>query len=397
MTCRQFYIMIAVFVISLKIQKLPCFVSAALEKDGYLLILLYFIIEFALICLAMFIAKRTKDQSYEFSDSVVLRVLKNLLLIAVAFYFLMQGVLFYEAIQDLFSHILFENLPWTLFSILLIALVFYLANSGLKNISLSFELYAFIIFGSLLLITIFGAVRTDFSTVLPFQTINFGKIVSSATDFSFWFGDFFIVLLLAREAKEIKLKWTLLVYTISMLLLCLMYVEFYSIYVSYSSMQPSMISTLSEQSMLGVDIGRIDWFLILLSEIGTILCSGVCLYFAKKSLHSVIPKIGEGYILAALMLILYLLDILLLVDFRIKMIVYIDCLKYVALGIKVVVIIVGTILAVCSKKSNQTKSEKTSQNNSAQRFLKEEKSVNQIERKSKMPKLNSSRKKKVKA
>lgn len=359
-TCKQFYVMIAMFVITLKIQKLPCFISEVLGKDGYVLLLLYFVVELALVLLAMFIAKRTKDQTYEFASNIVLRVLKKVLLIVVAFYFLMQGVLFYEAIQDLFSHILFENLSWSVFSLLLIALVFFLANTGLKNIARSMELYSFIVFVSLIFITIFGATRTDFSNVLPFETIDIKATLSSFLDFSFWFGDFFVVLLLARNAENIKTKWTVLVYACSMLFVILMFVEFEGIYLSYASMQPSLVSVLSEQSMLGVDIGRIDWFLILLSEIGAILCSSLCLLFAKKSLYQVFPKIKQGWILAGLMLILYLLDILLLVDFRTKKMVYINALGPFAFAVKLLVTIVGIVLAVCSKKKNTQKSPKNS-------------------------------------
>lgn len=354
--------MLAVMVVTLKIQKLPCILSGIMGKDAYVMIMLYFVIELFLVMLAFFIANRTRNHTYEFKDNLALRLFKRVLLIAAGLYFLMQGVLFYEAIQDLFAHILFENLPWTLFSLLLVALVFYLANSGLRNIALNYELYAFIVFGSLIMILIFGAVRTDVTSVLPLQTINFSAVKNSFVKINFWFGDFFFVLVLARESKEIKFKWTVLTYVIAMVFVISMVIVFTGIYLSYSPMQPSLVSVLSEQSMLGVDIGRIDWFLILLSEIGTILSSGVCLYFAKKCIHGAMPKIKQGYILAVLMLALYLLDVLLLVDLRMKLIVYMGILSYFGLAIKIIVLIVGVILAICAKNERKDETQNKDDN-----------------------------------
>lgn len=362
MTSRQFYIMLSLIVISLKIQKMPCIISDILSKDGYVLILLYFLVDIVLISIAFFIAKQTRGKSFNFNN-VTLNIFKKILLIFVSIYFLMLGVLYYETVQDLFSHILFDNLPWSLFSLLLIALVFYLANTGIKNIALNFELYAVIIYVSLIIIMIFGFTRTDFTSILPLCTIDFSKAINMFMSFNFWFGDFFFVLLMAREAKDAKFKWTMLVYVVSMLVVVLLDIEFYGIYLSYASLQPSLISVISEQSMLGIGVGRIDWFLILIAEAGTILSSGVCLYYSKKSLSNAFPKVKEGWLLAGLMLVLYLLDVLLLVDTHIKVLVYTKYLSYFGAVIKALVIIIGLVIAIiCKKNSKQNEKEKSNTN-----------------------------------
>jgi hypothetical protein len=40
-TARQFYIMLFVMVVSLKVQKLPSLIAESLGKDSYLLVILY--------------------------------------------------------------------------------------------------------------------------------------------------------------------------------------------------------------------------------------------------------------------------------------------------------------------------------------------------------------------
>ena len=46
-----------------------------------------------------------------------------------------------------------------------------------------------------------------------------------------------------------------------------MTISFFGVYRDYTALQPGIISSITEQSMLGMNIGRVDWFLILFAEI----------------------------------------------------------------------------------------------------------------------------------
>ncbi len=371
MSSRQFYIVLSIFLISLKIQKMPCLVSSALGKDIWVMAMLYFVIEIGIVMLALYLAKKTKDFKLEGQSNTFKVIAKGVFILA-SVYFLFQSILFYETIQDLFEHILFDNLPWTVFSLLLVAAVFYLASSGFKNIILNFELYSVIIFVSLFVVAIFGGLQTNFTNVLPLNTINFKMVFKSFFDYNFWFGDFIIVYLLALESHKVKAKWTFVTYLVSALFVVLIYIEFAGIYLSYAPMQANLISVLSEQSMLGVNIGRIDWFLILMSEIGTILCSGLCMFYAKKFASKVFTKVNHNIIIIVLMLILYLLDVLLLVDTHIKEIIFVDNISYISVALKVIFVISCIVIGFKSKNSlaqnspnqnsNQTKNSLKSSN-----------------------------------
>ncbi|MBQ4541853.1 MAG: GerAB/ArcD/ProY family transporter [Clostridia bacterium] len=315
MSARQFYIILFVMVVSLKVQKLPSLISNSLEKDTYVVVLAFLLINLILICLAFFILKKTKNFSLEnSSNNLFLKTIKTVLQLGVAVYFLSQALLLYESIQNLFSHVLFYELPWTMFSLMLAFAVFYLAYTGIKNISLGVELYAGIIIAAYIVISIFGGTKTDFASVLPFSTLDVKSIFEAVADYNIWFGDFFLILCLGKHTTHAKLKWTALVYTVAMLFVSLLYIEFYGIYKGYTPMKPSLISVLSEQSMLGVNIGRIDWFFILFAEIGTILSAGACLYFSKQSLCSAFPKLKSGKALVILTGVIYFVDIFYLVD-----------------------------------------------------------------------------------
>ncbi len=347
MTSRQFYVILCVFIISLKVQKMPALVSSVLGTHSYVLFLLYFLVDIIGVLLAFFVLKVLKRHDFlKVKRGKFITLFINIGLIFISIYFILQATLFYESIQDLFSHVLFDNLPWTVFSLLLVACVFYLAASGISNLARNFELYFFIIAISYLGLAIFGGISTDFTVVLPFQEISLTKIFGQFVNFNIWFGDFFLVLFLGINAKDIKLKWTLLVYFLSAIFVVLLLIEFEGIYLNYAGMQPNLISMISEQTMLGLDIGRVDWFLILITEVGAILSCGVCLHFAKNCISIVIPKVKSNYILFALVAALYLLDVIYLVDLNAKKTLFLSFGAILALGVKLGSFFVLIILSI---------------------------------------------------
>lgn len=350
MTARQFYISLFVISVSLKVQKLPSLIAETMGRNSYFLVLTFLAINLIGICLAFFILKKTNNLSLlSNSNNCFLTAIKKILLIASAVYFLSQAMLLYESIQNLFAHVLFYELPWTLFSLMLAGAVFYLAYTGITNISLGFEFYFVIIFISYVVISIFGGTKADFGTILPFENIDLKMLATNVFEFNIWFGDFFLVLFMGKHAKHIKLKWTALVYAVSMLFVCLLYIEFFGIYQDYTPMKPSLISVLSEQSMLGVNIGRIDWFFILFTEIGTIISAGAFLCFSKKCLCLTFPKIKKNHILIFLIAIIYFVDIFYLVDVHTQKQLFMKFLPLLAFLTKVISLLCLFIFCLIKK------------------------------------------------
>lgn len=356
MTSRQFYIALAIIVVCIKIQKFPCLLAGATQKNGYVLILAYFLINLLCIALGFYVLKKTKNKSFQYTNSKGMKLLKNAFLILLTLYFFTQGILLYEAIQDLFAHILFDNLPWTLFSLLLIIAVFFLANRGVTCIARNFELYAFIIIASLIAISVFGGMETSFTNIFPLQDISLSQVFSNFVKFNTWFGDFFLVIALGKVSKDIKFKWTILTYIVAIAFVILVDIEFYGIYGAYASLQPSLVSVISEQSMLGVNIGRIDWFLILFSQIGTILGSATCFFFAKTCLAEVFKKVNPLLILGSLIAVLYVFDAFVLVDIHIKEVIFFDYICYFTAAMNILIILVLIVFALKKEKNDGVQS-----------------------------------------
>lgn len=356
MSARQFYIVLAISVITMKMQKLPCLVAGELGKDSWIFFLVYTLINIIGIVLVFVILKRLDLKSVlKSSKNKFFNILRFVLMVVTLLYFLVQALLVYEHIQGLFANTLFDSLSWSFFSLLLIFAVFFLAHRGIENIALNFELYTWIIVVSLVLLAIFGATQTNYSVILPLETIDFGNILSKLQMFSCWFGDFFLVLYLSVKARDIKLSKTLFVYTASMMFMTFLVVVFIGIYDKVAPLAPGLISVISEQSLLDLSIGRVDWFLILFTEMGAILACAVNLYFANLCLHSAFPKARPIYLKVFNVAILYVLDIFLLVDLNAKIRFFCGFMCYVTNVVSVFTLLVlfGIILFKSIKKDDK--------------------------------------------
>ena len=230
-----------------------------------------------------------------------------------------------------------------------------MAHRGIENIALNFELFTWIIVVSFVLLAIFGAAQTNYSVILPFESIDIAKIVSTLKPFTCWFGDFFLVLYLGVKARDIKLSKTLGVYSLSMLFVAFLVVVFTGIYDKTAAMAPGLISVISEQSLLDISIGRIDWFLILFTEMGAILTCSVHLYFANLCLHSMFPTAKSFYLKFINAAVLYVLDIFVLVDLneKIRFFCGFMCDMSIAVQVFTLVVLIGIVIhkSISSRRS----------------------------------------------
>lgn len=364
MTSRQFYFIFAIFIITLKIQKMPCMLYDYLQKDSYVLFIIFIFINLIEISLAFYITKKLKEHKKNGENQNKSRgVLEKICGILLAVYFLVQATLFYESIQDLFSHILFNRLSWGLFSLFLLGLMFYIASFKYNNIGRLSEIFFPIIIVSLIILSIFGGMNSDFWGILPLNTIKDFNYLDSAYKFNFWFGDFFLVLLLAPRSENLKYSKTILTYVLSMVFVIFLVIEFNGIYFNFSNLQPSLISIISEQSLLGVDIGRIDWFLILISEVGAAIGSALCLCMAKHSISQTFKKVSPNLLLFIMIVCIYFLDVFYLTDLNTKKEFFVEIMSKYAIFIKVVFLTLLLIKVIMLNAKNKGEKDEADDSN----------------------------------
>jgi hypothetical protein len=239
------------------------------------------------------------------------------------------------------------------FSLLLLAVVFFLAYSGIGNIALNAELYLYIILFGYLMIVAFGASKSDFSFMFPLETISVKPLLDNFVRFNVWFGDFFMVLFLGKHANGIKIKWTMLTYALAMGFVMLLFLEFGGLYGDYVVMKPSLLSTITEQSLLDLNIGRVDWFLILFAEIGSVLSCGACVYFSKKCMEFAFPKAKKLIILSIICLALYLINVFYLVDTHTRILLFMKYIPWLSAATKWLPFIIMFVICLFIKNRKE--------------------------------------------
>ena len=282
LTKRQASFLLLVCLLANKLQKLPNFIATNVHRNGYLVFLILGAIDILLMFLVLFTNKRSKQRDvYQICERAGGKVFAKIIMLLLSVFFFVSALIPYESIHDLFAYVLFDHLSWELYSLILLVAIFFLASRGLKNIGRVTEIFFYMMFISLLILLILGSSTTSFERILPFYDIDIKKILLTCFDYGIWFGDFFIVYMFIGKIKEddgkIGLQF-MLVQIIGILIASFAYIVFYGLYEHLTPNQGSLISSISQFSLLNLDIGRIDWVFVLMFEISTFISSACFLF-----------------------------------------------------------------------------------------------------------------------
>lgn len=313
LTKRQaLYIFMICFVAS-KAQRLPSLISSNMGRNGWLVILIMGIVDALLLSIMLWTNKINNGRNlYDLCTHAGGKFYAKFILVFLGLYFLMNAILPYEAVHDVFSNVLFDYLSWELYSFFLVFAIAFLACFGLTTIGRVSELLIWAIGVGFITLLTLGAITTNFSRVLPVYDINIPMLISTCFNFSMWFGDFIILYIFMGNIKEDDGKinfWFIVALIVCDLLLTFGYVIFFGLYDTLSPEQTNFISSISQFSLLSLDIGRVDWFFVLLFEISTFISSAVYIYSAGRCFCDVFGIKKEKIICIVLTLIVYLLDV----------------------------------------------------------------------------------------
>lgn len=313
LTKKQAMFLLVICFVANKAQRLPSLISANVGRHGWIVNLILGGIEILFLSLMLFTNKFANGKTCnEMCENVGGKWLAKPVGLVFAVYFLLNALLPYEAVHEVFSNVLFDHLSWELYSLFIVFTIMFFVTRGLKTIGRIGELFFFLIVSSLVVLMILGGFTTSFRRILPVFDIDGGKLFETCHDFSLWFGDFVIMYLFMGRVKEDQKKMGfgfVFMLTLSVLLMSFAYVIFYGLYGILSSEQTNAISAISQFSLLSLDIGRVDWFLVLFFEISTFISSGVYVFGASKFLCEVFETKKQNLVSIMLVFAIYFLDI----------------------------------------------------------------------------------------
>lgn len=365
-TRRQALLLFLICTISSKLQMLPCLISQDVGKAMWAVLLMGCAIDVVLFSLVITINMLAPNVTvHDMLRQTFGKVFTSIIGVLLLIYYISVAVLPYQAVREVFASNLFDTLPWQIFSIFLLVAVGYLAYTGMRTIGRTAELYFWIIIFSVVGLITLGVVTTNFIHVLPISDINLGEVSKSAYNNSIWFADYMIFFVLIGRIKtdpkhKAPLNFTFLLYFLgATAVYCLAYITFYGLYTVLTPTQTSLLSGISAFSLTTLEVSRVDWFLVLLSQAASIISCATYTYCATDCINQITGKKSYGICLLFGLIILYLTDIILFnnTDLGIK---YLKVFTApFATIMQVIMPIITLFAAVMLKRKNKQLKEKT--------------------------------------
>lgn len=319
---RQFVILVLICVVATKLQRMFSVLSLKAGRDGWLILMIVGAVDILFLMFSLWFFNRHNNSNISTFDVIGQafgRPFKFISYIAISAYFIVIAVLPFVATHDLFANVLFDQLDYSIFGIFYCLVVFFVALRGLQTMGRQGEIYFYVIALGFVGIAVLGFFSTDLSRIFPVFDIDASTLLGAIMELTIWFGDYIIVFFLVGKVdlkKGEKVWWSLIIpFAVIMLVIGpLLYAVFYGIYNNLAGFQNNAASSLTQFSLLALDIGRVDWFLVLFEQISTIFSSSVFIFIGATCFCSAfgIKKITIPAIV--LTVALFLVDILLFID-----------------------------------------------------------------------------------
>lgn len=353
---RQCVILVIISIFALKFQGLFSLIAGDVGRDGWFFLFIFLIVDLLLLLLAIRVVLLFPNKTlYEFLSESIGKVPAKIMMLFYAFFYLFKAIIPYKGINDLFGNVLFEELSWSIFSILLLITLFFMVSKGLKGIARIGEIFfwgiAVGVIGSILI----SIPLMDVTRMMPFMENGFLNFSTTAIKYNTWFGDFILLfLMMGKISKTIKLRWVFIWYAICGVIVILMYTIFYSLYENLAIYQNEGLEAITQFSSLSLDIGRIDKVFVLLSFVSTIIAMALYLFFSASCMSNVFnTKINRWFTFGCLVFI-YVVDVIVISNTAVLIQIYENILGYISLTIHVGftgIIFITAIIKSCTKKN----------------------------------------------
>ena len=312
---RQLIILIFICTLSTKLQRLFSLTSGACKEDGWLVLLALGAVDvlFMLLALWFFNKFNSKMSFFAVLEKFYGKFLARALMFFIGVYFFLTAVLPFEAIHDLFSNMLFNQIEYHYFGLIFLVVIIFMAIKGIQAIGRTGEIFVSVITIGLVCVLLLGFFTADFSKLLPIGQSDFNVLIKEALLNSMWFGDFLLLFFLTGKVslkENEKLKWSIILPhgVLAILVVPFSYAIFEALYENLSGFQTNAISSLTQFSLLSFDLGRWDWYFVLLEQISTIIAAAVFILAAGEAICLSFNIKKPGIVIAVIGGLLFTLD-----------------------------------------------------------------------------------------
>lgn len=355
LTTRQAVILYSILIISLKLQRLPALLAADFGRDLWISMLFLCLCDFLALLLILSAIKKLNGKTlFQFTEEKIGRWFVVIIGILAILFFFFKASIAYKQLHEFFANTLFSKLPWKSFSVLFLALMLIMVGSGLNTIGRTGEFFVYIMGASLIGIFILGATTGRFSRLLPILDLKINAETLKIFKYAPWFTDSVILLFFAGNIKIEKTspqKSFILSYIVCSVLVVIGTVIFYAVNENLSVFQDLALTSMTEESLIGLGIGRPDWFLVLFANIGGIITTAVTLWVASYSIKEIF-KIENKYNSAIIVVImLYLWDLFVYKNIEVSILITKEFASYYMIAFSIIIPIIMLIVPTKRRKN----------------------------------------------
>ncbi len=311
LTVWQCTMLVAVCIVATKFQRFPALIAKDYGNNGWVYLLLMLLFDLLFVWLLVSSLTKLKDKTFfELLEEKLGKVVKTIICVIVAFYFFFKSVVTYRGTHEFFANMLFDKLSWFYFSILFALLLIIMVGGGLNNIGRSAELYSYIIAFGLITSIILGILKVDLWNIMPIMDMDVGVFAKSSIKHLPWLGDYLVILLFIGNVKIDKnpVKPIMLSYIATSLLIVTVYIIFYCINESLSVYQANSLSAITQYSLIGLGVGRPDWFLVLFVFLSTIIANAFYVYAYTLSVSEIFNLKRSYLFISSMVFVLFIVD-----------------------------------------------------------------------------------------
>lgn len=357
LTTNQACVLLAVCLLSTKIQRLPALLVEDFGRDSWIMFFIMLMFDFLVAILFIHFLVKLEDKTFfeliKERLGVSGKIVFSILLMV---FFLAKAIITYKGIHEFFANVLFDKLPWKYFSILFILVLLIMVFGGLNSLGRSAELYAFMIGFGMFTTLLLGVGEVKLINLLPVLDCDFSGYLKDVLRYQPWMGDFMVLPLFfgnVKITKSPKLRLST-AYITAGLVSVVEIVFFYGINQYLSVYQSNALSAITHYSLIGLGIGRPDWFLVLFVLISKIISTGLYVFGYTKCISEIIG-VQKNYITQIISVAsLYFIEYYLFKNLENSANYYRNVICYIMFGINCIIIVLLMILMLKELKKEKT-------------------------------------------
>lgn len=351
---RQLTFLVMISVFALKLQGLFALISNGVGRDGWIFLSIYFVIDIFMLFLVIGIIKMFPGMSfYELLCKCVGKVVAKIIIAFYAIFFLLKIIIPYKGVNDLFDNVLFDELPWSIFSILFLIALYFVASKGLNSIARMSEILFWIIIVGVVGGLTMSLGATNLIRLFPMLENGFNGFLETGRKYNLWFGDFIILFMfMGRTDEKTKFRWIVLGYVISAVIVVVLFVEFYSIYENIAIYENQGLVDVTQFALIGLDIGRIDRILVLCGFFSTFITPALFVFIVSDCISSIFSTGFNRYFILFTLVVIYVLDTFCFADISFAISLYANIFSYFSVFVYEILTLIIFMFA-CAKKLKQ--------------------------------------------